>query len=206
MTGRGSLFPFWDTGHFFFLVSATFPFNRPYNCGSVPRIAQYIYIVGIALSVNMCSATCILVSEAQNHIGETRCVTGKVLKIAQGDKGVHFLDFCENHETCPFTVVVFASDLKYIGDVRQLTGKVVEVHGPIKLYDNRAEIILNDWHQLKGEGMKLPPLPKTYDVEKKGRYSAGKFGYPKTARQPSRKRQTKPISPNDPSESDGGLE
>ncbi|HEU0047899.1 MAG TPA: hypothetical protein VFQ43_09880 [Nitrososphaera sp.] len=153
----------------------------------------------------LCSATCLPIAEAQNHIGETRCVTGKVLKVGQGDKGVHFLDFCENHDICPFTVVVFASDLRYIGDITQLAGKTVEIHGPVKLYDNRAEIILNDQRQLKGEGTKIPPLPKTYDVEKKGRYSPGIFSHAKAARQPSRKRQTKPIPQNDPSETDSSV-
>jgi hypothetical protein len=153
----------------------------------------------------LCLGVCLPIHEAQNHIGETRCVTGKVLKIAQGDKGVHFLDFCENRDTCPFTVVVFAGDLKYVGDVRALAGKTIEIHGPVKLYDNRAEIILNDLRQLKGDGVKLSPLPKNYDVEKKGRYSPGIFSHAKPARQPSKKRQTKPISPNDPTETDSGL-
>src|ERR1051325_11930004 len=90
-----------------------------------------------------CSGMCLPIHEVPNHIGETRCVIGKVLKVGQGDKGVHFLDFCENHDTCPFTVEVFPSDLRYIGDVRQLAGKIVEIHGPVKLYDSRAEIILS---------------------------------------------------------------
>lgn len=150
----------------------------------------------------LCFSVCLPIHEAQNHIGETRCVTGKVLKVGQGDKGVRFLDFCENHETCPFTVVVFPSDLRYIGDVGQLAGKTVEIHGPVKLYDSRAEIILSDLRQLKGDGVKLPPLPKTYDVERKGRSSAGIFSHAKPARQPARKRQTKPVPQNDPSETD----
>ena len=160
----------------------------------------------ILTSTALCSAVCLPISDAQNHIGETRCVTGKILKVSQGDKGVHFLDFCENHDTCPFTVVVFASDLRYVGDVTQLAGKTVEIHGPVKLYDNRAEIILNDQRQLKGEGAKIPPLPKNYDVEKKGRYSPGIFSHAKAARQPSKKRQTKPIPQNDPSETDNGVD
>ncbi len=160
----------------------------------------------IFVAASLCSATCLPIAEAQNHIGETRCVTGKVLKVGQGDKGVHFLDFCENHDTCPFTVVIFAGDLRYVGDVRQLAGKMVEIHGPVKLYDSRAEIILNDPRQLKGEGAQIPPLPKTYDVEKKGRYSAGTYSHAKAARQPSRKRQTKPVSPNDPSDTESSLD
>ena len=163
-------------------------------------------ITVLVLASKLCSATCLPIVEAQNHIGETRCVTGKVLKITEGDKGVHFLDFCDDHSSCPFTVVIFASDLRYVGDVRQLTGKSVEIHGPVKLYDNRAEIILNDPRQLKGEGTQIPPLPKNFDVEKKGRYSAGKFSYPKSARQTTRKRQGKPVPTTDPSETDSSLD
>jgi hypothetical protein len=164
-------------------------------------IHKSLFLAFLAIA-HSCFGVCLPIHEAQNHVGETRCVTGKVLKVAQGDKGVHFLDFCENHETCPFTVVIFASDLRYIGDVQQLAGKTVEIHGPVKLYDSRAEIILNDLRQLKGDGVKLPPLPKTYDVERKGRYSAGTFSHAKPAREKAPKRQTKPVPQNDPSETE----
>ena len=165
-----------------------------------------IIFAWLALSAVLSPAECLSIANARNHIGETRCVAGKVIKIGQGDKGVHFLDFCEDHDACPFTVVVFASDLRYVGDVRQLAGKTVEIHGPVKLYDNRAEIILSDLRQLKGEGSQLPPLPKDFDVERKGRYSAGKFSRPKSPRQTPRKRQSKPIPTADPSETDSPLD
>ena len=154
----------------------------------------------------LCFGTCLPIHEAQNHIGETRCVTGKVLKVEQGDKGVHFLNFCENRDACPFTVVVFPSDLRYVGDVRQLEGKIVEIHGPVTTYDNRAEIILSSARQLKGESSQIPPLPKNYDVEKKGRYSAGTFSRPKPAKATPKRSQTKPIPPNDPSDPSSSLE
>jgi hypothetical protein len=138
-------------------------------------------------------AECISINEAKNHIGETRCVTGKVVRVKQGNRGVHFLDFCEDYRLCPFTVVVFPGDLKGVGDVRQLQGKIIEVHGPVKEYDGRAEIVLQQARQLTGEAAWIPPLPKGYDVEKKGRYSAGKFRYPKPSRRPKKKRQRAPI-------------
>ena len=148
------------------------------------------------------SATCLTFTNAADHIGETRCVSGKILKVEEGIKGVRYLNFCDDYAKCPFTVVVFASDLRYVGDVTQLANKEVEIHGPIKLYDGRAEIILKDARQLRGEAAKIPPLPKSYDVEKKGRYSAGKFSYPQAARRPATKRQKSPIPTEDQSESD----
>ena len=83
------------------------------------------------------------------------------------------MDFCEEQASCPFTVVVFPHDLKDIGDVRRLAGRVIEIHGPVKFYDGRAEIILNRIGQLTGGSTLIPPLPKNYDVEKQGHYSAG---------------------------------
>ncbi len=132
---------------------------------------------------------CIPISEARQHVGEDQCVTGKVVRVKHGSRGVTFFDFCQDSMVCPFTVVVFAHDLKRIGDVSQLQNRVIEVHGPVKEYDGRAEIILQQLRQLGGEGLRIPPLPKNYDVEKKGRYSAGSFSLPKPAYTTSKKRQ-----------------
>ncbi len=133
-------------------------------------------------------ADCIPISEAKNHVGEVRCVTGKVVRVERGNRGVHYLDFCEDFRVCPFTVVVFPGDLKSVGDVRQLQGRVVEIHGPVKEYDGRAEIVLQEPRQLRGEAATIPPLPKNYDVEQKGHYSAGKFRHPKARHKPRKKR------------------
>jgi hypothetical protein len=118
---------------------------------------------------------CLSIGDAKRHIGETKWITRKVLRVKAGAKGVHFVDFCEDQLSCPFTVVVFPSDLKDVGDVRRLTGHVIELHGPVKLYDGRAEIILNRVNQLTGGSTLIPPLPKNYDVEKQGHYSAGRM-------------------------------
>src|SRR5271167_1197901 len=121
------------------------------------------------------AADCLTIREAKQHVGETKCVTGKVLRVKAGARGVHFVDFCEDQMACPFTVVVFPHDLKDVGDVRRLAGQVIEIHGPVKLYDGRAEIILNRVSQLTGGSTLIPPLPKNYDVEKQGHYSAGRM-------------------------------
>ena len=150
-------------------------------------------------------AECVPFHEARKHIGETRCVSGKIFRVEQGNKGAHYLDFCEDYRTCPFTVVIFASDLRHVGDVRHLQGKEIEIHGPVKEYDGRAEIILSESRQLGKDGAAIPPLPKNYDVEKKGRYSAGTFSRARTSSKTSKKRQkaTSPINiPADPGATD----
>jgi hypothetical protein len=153
--------------------------------------------------VLLCACTasasqCVSIDEAGKHVGESRCVTGKVLHVKQGNGGVHFFDFCEDYRVCPFTVVVFAGDLKHVGDVRQLEGKQIEIHGPIKEYDGRAEIILERTSQLDGEAAKIPALPKGYDVEQKGRYSAGSFRHPSSSRNKRHKKQQPAIMTEEP--------
>lgn len=118
-------------------------------------------------------ASCIPFDQARDHLGETECVTGKVLRVKEGNRGVRFLDFCEDYRLCTFTVVVFPYDLKKIGDVRQLAGKTIEIRGEVKEYDDRAEIVLESSKQLGGELIHLTPLPKNFDVEERGHFSAG---------------------------------
>jgi hypothetical protein len=133
-------------------------------------------------------AGCVSPSQAPRYVGETKCVTGKVIAIERGNDGAHYLEFCEDSKSCSFVAVIFPEDLRHIGDVRQLKGKLIEVHGDVKEYDSGTEIVVSESRQLKGEATSIPPLPKAYDVEKKGRYSSGTFSHPKTY-STTRKRQ-----------------
>ena len=136
------------------------------------------------------SADCIPVAVAREHIGEDQCVSGKVFRVKHGGRGETWFDFCEDYRVCPFTVVIFPGHLKDIGDVRQLANRVIEVHGTVKEYDGRAEIVLSQARQLGGEAAHLPKLPKNYDVENRGHYSAGKISFPQSKRTTTKKRQT----------------
>jgi len=144
-------------------------------------------------------ASCIPFDQARNHLDETQCVTGKVIRVQEGDDGAHYLDFCEDFRLCPFTVVVFPHDLKKIGDVRQLAGKVVEIRGEVKEYDDRAEIVLENSKQLSNGLLRLSPLPrplpKSFDVEQRGHFSAGNARRPRTTH--ARKKKGIPTLPAD---------
>ena len=142
-----------------------------------PRVLVPLLFPSLAL------AACIPFDQARNHLDETQCVTGKVIRVQSGERGVNYLDFCEDYRLCTFSVVIFQHDLQKIGDVRQLTGKVIEIRGEIKDYEDRAEIILESSGQLNNGVMRLSPLPKSFDVEQRGHFSAG------TVR-PLRKRRT----------------
>jgi hypothetical protein len=140
---------------------------------------QYPVLTASLLLSALAWGDCLPPEDARKHIGEIKCITGKVVRVKQGARGVHFLDFCDDFRLCPFTVVIFPGDLKNVGDIRQLEGRLIEVHGQVKEYDGRAEIILEEYRQLSGSTARIPPLPKNYDVEKKGRYSAVTFSHPK---------------------------
>jgi hypothetical protein len=152
----------------------------------IKRLIRDASIVALLFSCPSQASDCLSIGDAKLHVGENKCVTGKVVRVKVGAKGVHFVDFCEDQAACPFTVVVFPSDLKDVGDVRRLAGHVIEIHGALKLYDGRAEIILNRVSQVTGGMTLIPPLPKNYDVEKQGHYSAGRLRPPK---------KLKPVKP-----------
>jgi hypothetical protein len=150
-------------------------------------IHHHSLLVVATLLGSLAWSDCLPFSEARKHVGEIKCVTGTVVRVKQGARGVHFLDFCDDFRLCPFTVVIFSGDLKSVGDVRQLQGRMIEIHGKVKEYDGRAEIVLEEYRQLGGTGARIPPQPKSYDVEKKGRYSAGTFSHAKAKRKTSRR-------------------
>src|SRR6476646_1623732 len=99
------------------------PAARPAMLDRIP--AQLVLLIFLLAPASARAANCLRIHEAAQHIGEAKCVTGKVVRIKVGAKGVHFLDFCEDAMACPFTVVVFASDLKDVGDVRRLVGRTI---------------------------------------------------------------------------------
>lgn len=144
------------------------------------RTSVYGLLLGAAIcafSAASSASDCVPIQQANAHVGETKCVTGKVVRVKVGRGGAHFLDFCEDQMSCPFTVVVFGHDLKDVGDVRRLAGRMIEIKGPVKLYDGRAEIILNRISQISGGTALIPALPKNYDVENRGHFSPGRL-YP----------------------------
>jgi len=150
---------------------------------------------------SLVSAKCLSISQAAEKIGSETCVAAKALSVRQTPAGHFTFDFCEDAKSCPFSVVVFRDDLRDVGDVRQLEGKDIEIHGRIKEYRGRAEIVLKDIRQLRGESARIPPLPKAYDVSRHGNFSAGSFygaKAPKQRKVRTSKKQTDPINEIEP--------
>ena len=168
--------------------------------GSLPYSVRLLAFGLLGLAGKFAPAQCVPFTDAQKHIGANRCISGKVFHVKLGNGGAHFLDFCDDFRTCPFTVVVFARDLKQVGDMRRLEGRSIEIDGEVKGYDGRAEIILRRVSQLRGDAAAIPALPKDYDVERHGKYSPGTLHFPGRAKSTPKKKQGPPISVDDPSQ------
>ena len=181
------------------------------RCPCLRFISRLAFLLLVFLSPSHTFATeCISFVEARHYVGKLQCVSGTIFHVKEGRNGVTFLDFCEDYEVCPFTVIVFANDLRKLGDVRQLKGRSIQINGTVEEYDGRAEIILRNPRQLGEAAFLLPPLsqdaalaptlPADYDVERRGHYSAGKFKRPKKVKATATKKQGAPTSMEDPSQ------
>ncbi len=154
-------------------------------------------LVAVLFSAVRLRADCYPIDQVPKHVGEIVCVRGRVLKVTTSASGTHYLNFCENYATCPFTVVVFGAKVEEIGDVRSLAEHDIEIDGMIKLYQGRPEIVLAEAAQLHGDiAWHIPPLPKNYDVSQHGKFSAGTFRAKKSKRSKTKRTlqdQTDPM-------------
>lgn len=92
---------------------------------------------------------CVSIDDAQNFVGEEKCVSGLVEKVFISQKGTIFLDFCADYKTCPFTAVIFQSSGKKFDNVKQYESQNVKVSGTIKTYQGKPEIIINEPSQIE---------------------------------------------------------
>jgi hypothetical protein len=92
---------------------------------------------------------CVSFRDAKEHMGKNRCVVGKVDHVYESRNGNLFINFCADWRSCPFSAVIFRSDANKFPDVGKYEGKTVEMRGQIKLYQGRAEIVINRPEQIR---------------------------------------------------------
>ncbi len=95
------------------------------------------------------SSECISFKEAENYVGDYKCVTGKIDNVFISSKGNNFLNFCPDYRTCSFSATIFSSDAYKFSNIKSYSGKTVEITGLVKTYQGRAEIIINNPSQIK---------------------------------------------------------
>lgn len=87
-------------------------------------------------------------TEAGSHKGETATVEG-VASVYISKSGVTFVDLGGHGRDAPFTGVIFKDKAASIPNVELYNGKSVEITGPIKIYQGKPEIIINESSQIK---------------------------------------------------------
>jgi hypothetical protein len=95
------------------------------------------------------NAPCVPYTEASSLVGNSSCVTGRVLKVFTSKAGNTYLDFCEDYRSCPFSSVIFSQDRTKFGDLTSLQGQFVEIRGLVSYYKERPQIVIRAPEQVK---------------------------------------------------------
>ena len=106
--------------------------------------------LGLTLAAASAHAETIAPNEAPNHAGQNVTVEGTVSEVDHATSGrVTFIDMGGHYPNNTFAAVIFKDDAGKFPDVDTLNGRTIDVTGLIRLYQGRAEIILNDPAQIK---------------------------------------------------------
>ncbi len=127
-------------------------------------------------------AGCIPFTQARQHIGEIRCVRGKVFHVDDFQGGIESLSFCKEEGKCGFTALVSANDPKSVARLHDLEGKTIKIHGLLKDANSNAQMLLHDPRELLSQDAEIPSFMRAYDVEERGHDSAGTSYAPKAKR------------------------
>jgi DNA/RNA endonuclease YhcR with UshA esterase domain len=116
------------------------------------RVLAFVLVPGLMLAAASAQAETIAPSEAPNHAGQNVTVEGAVSDVDHAASGrATFIDMGGHYPNNPFAAVIFKDDADKFPDVDTLNGKTIDVTGLIRLYQGRAEIILNDPAQIKSK-------------------------------------------------------
>ena len=120
-----------------------------YRLGARGRLSGASTSVGEGLGSLPTQGGCVDFHDVGAHVGETGCVSGRVLRVYTSRAGNTFLDFCTDYRACPFASVIFSSDRGKFGNLQTLEGVPLEIRGPITTYQGRAEVIIRDPGQIR---------------------------------------------------------
>jgi DNA/RNA endonuclease YhcR with UshA esterase domain len=113
-------------------------------------VFAFVLELGLMLAAASAHAETIAPNEAPNHVGQNVTVEGTVSEVDHAaSRGVTFIDMGGHYPNNPFAAVIFKDDTDKFPDVDTLNGRTIDVTGLIRLYQGRAEIILNDPAKIK---------------------------------------------------------
>lgn len=131
------------------LVASTFSAVVAYRLALRRMAPGFTQVASSPSGKTQAAGGCVDFNAAASHVGETGCVSGRLLRVFNSRGGNSFLDFCEDYKNCPFTSVIFASDKSKFGDLGTLEGRQIEIQGNITVYQGHAEIIIHGPEQIR---------------------------------------------------------
>lgn len=167
------------------------------------KFVKTMLAAAIIIFSTLASSQCISFRQAPQHIGQTLCVTGKILRIDAADPGFSRLSFCRDPGKCSFTAVISDRDVKKAGGTKALQGKTVELKGLLTGLDGGAQISAPEPLPPGRRDSETPSFMKGFDAGERGHYSAGTSRAPKVKETTTTKQTaTLPIDiPEDAEES-----
>jgi hypothetical protein len=120
---------------------------------------------------------CIPVKEANSHIGETACVTGKVVSVSYlpNVRGKPtFINFDNSYPKQTFTAVIWGDVRSKFDDPEVFEGQEIEVTGTISEYAGKPQIIITEPGQFSNsEPVKADQKPEKMKSKKPDKYPPG---------------------------------
>jgi DNA/RNA endonuclease YhcR with UshA esterase domain len=116
------------------------------------RALAFVLVPGLMLAAASANAQTVAPNEARDHVGQNVTVEGAVSDVDHAaSRSATFIDMGGHYPNNTFAAVIFKDDADKFPDVDTLNGKTIDVTGLIRLYQGRAEIILNDPAQIKSK-------------------------------------------------------
>ena len=107
-------------------------------------LACLLALAGVASATD----ECLPFTRASERVGQTACVSGKVIEVHTTGNGITYLNFCRNYHDCGFAVAVFPAALRKLGNVRSLQGHEIAITGKVTKHRFQAEIAWRNADQL----------------------------------------------------------
>ncbi len=142
----------------------------------------FVFWVGASLPCAAKAKPCIAPDQALKHVDKDVCVTAHVYTVVPAAQGTRFLDVCSpktSDAACHFTIVSFHPDAKDVGDLTPLVNQNIQVRGTVRIFEGRAEIVLNRRQQLHGGKPRFhanPRLIQSFSSENGGKAFSAKNG------------------------------
>jgi hypothetical protein len=94
------------------------------------------------------AAECVPFTRALEKVGESACITGKIVEVRVARGGTTYLNFCREQRDCGFAVAVAPADARRFGNLAVLKNREIRITGKVFRREHRAEMVWRRQNQL----------------------------------------------------------